>query len=98
MKALSLKFAAGLILLTALVGTPVIKAQTSKGILAGVARDSTGAVLVKAAITVTNQDTRETRTVAPGSDGTYRVDAISPGPYPHAGKGPRPETATIRHR
>jgi outer membrane receptor protein involved in Fe transport len=97
MKALSLKFAAGLILLTALVGTPVIKAQTSKGILAGVARDSTGAVLVKAAITVTNQDTGETRTVETRSDGTYRVDAISPGPYTIVGRVPGFETVTIRN-
>ena len=56
-------------------------AQTSKGILAGVVRDSSGAVVAKVKVTVTNQDTGETRTVDSRTDGTYRVDAISPGNY-----------------
>ncbi len=55
--------------------------QTSKGTLAGVARDSTGAALSRAVIKVTNQGTQETRSVQTGSDGSYRIDAISPGRY-----------------
>jgi hypothetical protein len=56
-------------------------AQTSKGILAGVARDQTGAIVQNATVTVTNQDTGETRTVHTASDGAYRIEAINPGPY-----------------
>ena len=55
--------------------------QTSKGILAGTARDATGAVLGNATVTVTNQDTGETRTVQTQADGGYRVEAITPGAY-----------------
>src|SRR5437899_527872 len=81
MKILSLRFIAGLILFAALVGTPVIRAQTSKGILAGVVRDRTGAVVTNATVTGTSQDTSETRTVSTGSTGSYRVGAINPGVY-----------------
>src|SRR5690348_11718686 len=56
-------------------------AQTSKGILSGVIRDTTGAAIPGATVTVTNQDTGETRTVTSEATGTYRVDAISPGLY-----------------
>lgn len=55
--------------------------QTSKGILAGTARDQTGAVVSSAVVTVTNQDTGEARTVQTKGDGAYRVEAISPGKY-----------------
>src|SRR5215813_13623227 len=56
-------------------------AQTSKGILSGVVRDATGAAIPGATVTVTNQDTGETRTVTSEATGAYRVDAISPGLY-----------------
>ena len=56
-------------------------AQTSKGILAGVARDSTGAVIAGANIKVTNLDTHEERTTVSRSDGAYRLDALQPGRY-----------------
>ena len=68
-----------LLLFFALVGAGV--AQTSKGILSGIVRDSTGAAIPGATVTVTNQDTGETRTVKSESTGAYRVDAISPGSY-----------------
>ena len=55
--------------------------QTSKGILAGTARDQTGAVVSSSVVTVTNQDTGEARTVQTKGDGAYRVEAISPGKY-----------------
>jgi hypothetical protein len=73
----SLVVASSLFLPMVLVGA----AQTSKGILSGIAYDSTGAVVVKAAVKVTNQDTGETRSVETQSDGSYRIDAISPGLY-----------------
>jgi len=56
-------------------------AQTSQGILAGVARDTTGAVVQNANVTVVNQETQETRTGKTKSDGSYRVESIPPGRY-----------------
>ncbi len=56
-------------------------AQTSKGIVAGTVRDATGAVIPGATVTVTSQDTSETRTTTTASTGGYRVDAINPGLY-----------------
>lgn len=58
-----------------------IHAQTSKGILAGIVRDSTGAVVPNADILITNEDTGETRTVTSSSTGAFRVEAINPGRY-----------------
>ena len=55
--------------------------QTSQGILAGVARDATGASIPHASISLTNQATGEKRTITAGNDGSYRVDALTPGPY-----------------
>lgn len=63
------------------VVTGTLLAQTSKGILSGVVRDATGAAIPAAAVTATNQDTNETRTVKSESTGAYRIDAISPGTY-----------------
>ncbi len=56
-------------------------AQTSQGILAGVARDTTGAVLPKAKVTITNEATGEKRVGATKSDGAYRIEAVPPGRY-----------------
>ena len=62
--------------------TPLhLHAQTSKGILAGVIRDSSGALIPNASILVTNEDTHETRTVTSSSTGAYRIEAINPGNY-----------------
>ncbi len=56
-------------------------AQTSKGILVGVVRDTSGAGIPAANVTVTNQGTNETRSVKSEETGSYRIDAISPGIY-----------------
>ena len=56
-------------------------AQTSKGILAGVVRDSSGGVISGASITVTSQGTGETRTAVADTQGSFRIDALSPGQY-----------------
>ncbi len=72
---------AGLLLTISAGITGAAFAQTSQGTLAGIARDFTGAVVGAASITATNQSTGEKRTVTSGSDGAYRVDAISPGRY-----------------
>ena len=55
--------------------------QTSKGILSGVVRDSSGAVVSGAAVTISNEATGESRSVTTSGEGTYRIDAINPGPY-----------------
>jgi hypothetical protein len=69
------------LLIFAALGAMTAVAQTSKGILVGVVRDSTGAVVPFAKITVVNQETGEKREDTSSSDGTYRVDAINPGKY-----------------
>jgi hypothetical protein len=74
-------FAALVILCVVAVTPHHLHAQTSKGILAGVIRDSTGAVLPNASLLITNEDTHETRTVTSSSIGAYRVEAINPGNY-----------------
>jgi outer membrane receptor protein involved in Fe transport len=56
-------------------------AQTSLGILAGVARDQTGAVVPNATVTITNQQNGQKRTASTQNDGAYRFDSITPGLY-----------------
>jgi len=68
-------------LLATLVLTTAAVAQTSKGILAGTIRDTSGAVIPSAKVTVTSEDTGETRTMPATSLGAYRVEAINPGLY-----------------
>lgn len=67
--------------LVASLAAPALIAQTSQGILAGVARDATGAVLPNASVTIKNQDTQEERKGITKSDGTYRLEGIPPGRY-----------------
>ena len=55
--------------------------QTSKGILAGVVRDKTGATIPGASIVITSQTNGETRTVNTDGQGAFRLDAIEPGLY-----------------
>jgi hypothetical protein len=56
-------------------------AQTSTGILVGVARDTTGAVIQNATVQIRNLETGEIRNAATKADGTYRMEAIPPGRY-----------------
>src|SRR5438874_5611354 len=56
-------------------------AQTSKGILSGTVRDTSGAALPKANVTVVSEDTGETRNLQASGIGAYRVEGISPGLY-----------------
>ncbi len=56
-------------------------AQTSKGIIAGIVRDKTGAVVPGAKVTVTSQETSETRTTVADERGAYRMDAVNSGHY-----------------
>jgi outer membrane receptor protein involved in Fe transport len=56
-------------------------AQTSKGILVGVARDATGAVVPNATVTIVGNSDGATRTVQTKADGSYRVEALNPESY-----------------
>jgi outer membrane receptor protein involved in Fe transport len=56
-------------------------AQTSKGILVGVARDATGAVVANVNVTVVGSSDHATRTIATKSDGSYRIEALNPETY-----------------
>jgi hypothetical protein len=71
-------------------------AQTSKGIIAGIARDKTDAVVSGAKITVTSQETSETRAVIADERGAYRIDAVNPGHYTVNVTAGSFETANIR--
>ncbi len=56
-------------------------AQTSFGTITGVVRDSTGAVLPDATITVTNENTGLTRQVTTDGSGNYLVSSLQPSVY-----------------
>jgi outer membrane receptor protein involved in Fe transport len=56
-------------------------AQTSKGILAGMVRDATSAVIPGAKVTVKSEGTGEARSLVSTSLGAYRAEGINPGLY-----------------
>ncbi len=56
-------------------------AQTSRGILAGVARDPTGAVIAQADVNIKDEETGEIRTTVTQNDGAYRLESLTPGHY-----------------
>ena len=57
------------------------KAQILYGSIVGVARDSTGAVLPGATVTIVNKDTNLTREATTNADGAYSLINVQPGPY-----------------
>lgn len=63
------------------MGASSVFAQTSQGILSGVTRDSTGAVIPNARVTITNEETLEVRTSLTKGDGAYRLEGLPPGRY-----------------
>lgn len=72
-------------------------AQTSKGILVGTVRDPDGAVLAGASLTVTSQETGETRHVTSDAQGDFRIEAISPGVYSIHAEAPGFEAVDVKH-
>ncbi len=64
-----------------LMGTPALLAQSSTGSILGVVQDASSAVIPDAQVTVTNTATNISKTTTSGSDGSFRVDALQPGPY-----------------
>ena len=80
--------------LSGILSTP-LTAQQTNGTLAGVVRDTTGAVLPGATVTITNEKTRSTRVITSAPDGTYSA-AVPPGLYTVAAEVPGFATATER--
>ncbi|HEX5284344.1 MAG TPA: carboxypeptidase regulatory-like domain-containing protein [Bryocella sp.] len=69
------------LLLLLVTGVLTAIAQTSKGIIAGVIRDNTGAVIPTASVTITEQATGAKRSSRSDAQGAFRVDAVNPGLY-----------------
>src|ERR1039458_6288421 len=59
----------------------VASAQTSMGTITGTVRDSVGAVVQDATVAVKNEATGENHTATTKIDGSFRIDAVGPGPY-----------------
>jgi len=68
-----------LILLCALA--VVTLAQTTRGSIAGVISDSSGAVISNATVTATPEAGGEARTATTGTNGEYRIESLNPGLY-----------------
>ena len=69
------------VIFTCALAPCIVIAQTSKGALAGMAKDSSGALLANASIVIKGEQTGETRVVTTDTNGTYRADALSPEQY-----------------
>ncbi|HEU4769316.1 MAG TPA: TonB-dependent receptor, partial [Pyrinomonadaceae bacterium] len=69
-----------LLVLPLLLSLPVL-AQTHRASVRGTIYDPNKAVVPGASITITNVDTRESRTTTSGDDGEYGVSSLLPGRY-----------------
>src|SRR5580698_1557477 len=70
------------VLLFALCTTLTAAAQTSgKGTISGTLTDSTGAIVPKAPVVVTNTDTGVSRTISSNDAGEYTAPFLEPGHY-----------------
>jgi Carboxypeptidase regulatory-like domain/TonB dependent receptor-like, beta-barrel len=58
-----------------------VMAQVPTGTIRGTVKDSSGAIVAGATITVRNEDTNQTRVVTSGVDGTYYVPSLLVGHY-----------------
>ena len=98
-KASTLFFAATLVLGTSssIVLTPMVHAQTSKGIVSGTIRDSSGAVVPNAKIHVQNEATTESRDLTSNDSGEFRVDALAPGLYSVRVDSPGFKPTSVQH-
>jgi hypothetical protein len=70
--------AAFLLVFTAIVAA---RAQVPTGAIAGIATDSSGAVVSAATVSVANRDTGQTRSTITSADGRYSAEALIPGIY-----------------
>jgi len=58
-----------------------LSAQSSKGIITGLVRDPSGAVIPGATVTVTDQQTNVSRTTKTDGNGAYRFEGLDPDAY-----------------
>lgn len=64
-----------------LLFAPVAQAQADTGTIAGSARDSLGAIIAKAKITITNIRTNQIRVIETNAEGVYRAPLLPVGEY-----------------
>lgn len=64
-----------------LLFAPVAQAQADTGTIAGLVRDSQGAVIAKARITITNIRTNQARAIVTNDEGDYRAPLLPVGEY-----------------
>jgi hypothetical protein len=77
----SLRFVAFMVVLLAL-GTLALMGQSAgTGALTGAVTDPSNAVIANATVTLTNNDTNQTRTASTGADGSYSITLLPPGNY-----------------
>jgi hypothetical protein len=69
------------VMLTVFLLPTLAHAQLTRGAISGTIRDTTGAVIAEAAITVTNVNTNQARTGTTNGEGFYRFAAVEPGSY-----------------
>ncbi|MCL2660276.1 MAG: carboxypeptidase regulatory-like domain-containing protein [Acidobacteriaceae bacterium] len=70
-----------LLFIPLLFTSAALRAQTSRGILVGVVRDSTGAVVQEATVTIVGDADGYSRTARTKADGSYRFEAINTESY-----------------
>ncbi len=79
------RYAYSILLLAAtllVAAVPSLIAQTAgTGALTGTVKDSTGAVIPNATVTVTSAGTGQSRTATTSTDGSYQVGLLPPGTY-----------------
>ena len=64
------------------IWVPLLSAQSAgTGALTGTVSDPSGAVIPNVSVTATSTDTGQVRTVATGTDGSYRFNLLPPGTY-----------------
>ena len=64
-----------------LSGQLLMAQSAGTGALTGTVTDPSGAAITSATVTLTSNDTNQSRTAATGSDGTYRFNLLPPGNY-----------------
>ena len=70
-----------LVVLVWILSTSTALAQQTQGLILGVVKDASGAIVPDARITIQNTDTNESRSTTSGPDGAYRLPDLQPGRY-----------------
>ncbi len=71
---------AALIIAFAMMATPAM-AQTTNGVISGIASDAQGGVLPGVTVTARNVDTGAVRNITTEADGRFRLAGLNPGRY-----------------